>query len=172
MSRINLDGQRFGRWVVIGIHSISRHRTATWLCRCDCGSEKAVSSQTLRRGESKSCGCLCLEIRRELGRRVGLDASSRIEHGRARTPEYRAWSKLKARCLNPRDQNWVNYGERGIGVCVEWQSSFVAFFEHVGPRPSPKHSIDRINNDGDYEPGNVRWATASQQARNKRRSAK
>ena len=84
------------------------------------------------------------------------------------TSEYMAWVSMKQRCLNPRHRDYVNYGGRGIGVCLEWQTSFEAFFRDVGPRPGRGYSLDRINNDAGYAPGNVRWATASQQNRNQR----
>ncbi len=84
--------------------------------------------------------------------------------------EYRAWYQMIYRCTNPKFPQWKDYGGRGISVCAEWRNSFTAFFEHVGPRPSPQHSFDRIDNDGNYEPGNVRWATRSQQNSNQRRT--
>ena len=85
------------------------------------------------------------------------------------SPEYKAWSSMKTRCGNPNNNRWKYYGGRGISVCNEWVNNFSAFFDHIGPRPSPVHSIDRINNDGDYEPGNVKWSTPSEQARNRRK---
>jgi len=92
-------------------------------------------------------------------------------HGwRSSKTEYRIWSSMKRRCLNPKDLGWERYGGRGITVCAEWQASFDAFLAYMGPRPSLAHSIDRIDNDGNYEPGNVRWATWSQQNANKRPS--
>ena len=88
--------------------------------------------------------------------------------GIADVPEYRAWYSIKKRCLDPKAEQFKNYGARGIGICAEWVNDYRAFYAHVGPRPSPKHSIDRIDNDGNYEPGNVRWATRTTQSRNSR----
>lgn len=85
-----------------------------------------------------------------------------------RTPEHRAWRKARDRCCNPSDRNYPDYGGRGLSMCQEWRDSFLAFYHHIGPRPSPDHSLDRIDNDRGYEPGNVRWATRAQQARNRR----
>jgi hypothetical protein len=84
------------------------------------------------------------------------------------TPEYKAWDSMRARCNNPRAKGYNNYGGRGISVCDEWQQSFEAFFAHIGQRPSPKHSVDRKDNSKGYEPGNIRWATAKEQQRNRR----
>lgn len=90
------------------------------------------------------------------------------QHNMANTPEYGAWCQMKHRCTNPKSQAWHNYGGRGITVCDEWQKSFTAFFEHIGARPGRGWSVDRIDNNGNYEPGNVRWATAKMQANNSR----
>lgn len=88
-------------------------------------------------------------------------------HGLTKTPEYRAWHSMKQRCLNPNCSRWDKYGGRGIAICQIWLDSFEAFLADMGPRPSQDHSIDRVDNDGDYEPGNCRWATRSEQQRNK-----
>lgn len=91
-----------------------------------------------------------------------------FKHGMYRTPEYQAWISIKARCYNPNSRNYKNYGGRGISMCSEWDADFMAFYEHIGPRPSDRHSIDRIDVNGHYEPGNVRWTTWDVQAVNKR----
>lgn len=161
MDFIDLTGQKMGRWNVI------RHVEGTYpkrfLCRCECGTEKEVVSQTLRNGDSSSCGC----HRRE------VTTARNLKHGQntreLTTPEYSAWAALMARCL-PGSKNAANYYDRGIRVCDEWlgEEGFVRFFAYVGPRPTPKHSIDRINNSLGYQPGNVKWSTAREQAINRR----
>jgi hypothetical protein len=96
-------------------------------------------------------------------------------HGHAasgRTPEYNAWVSLNQRCKNPKNPRWKDYGGRGVTVCARWRDSFEAFLADMGPRPSSEHSIDRINNDGNYEPGNVRWATRAEQYANRRPASK
>lgn len=156
-SLIDLTGQRFGR-----LTAISRvHRPngkAYWLCKCDCGGETVTNGNSLRRGHSTSCGCR----RTETIRRVCF------KHGSVRNPEYQVWTCLKKRCLNPTNSAYHNYGGRGITVCPEWVEDFGAFLAHVGPRPTPQHTIHRIDNDKGYWPGNVRWATKKEQAANQR----
>lgn len=151
--------ERFGRWTVVNEHGRDQNGRRTFLCICDCGVEGVVAGTYLTCGRSQSCGCLQRE------RAPGAKPT----HGRSRTPEYRAWQQMKFRCTNPNAESWVNYGGRGIRVCQKWIDSFEAFLDHIGPRPSSRHSLDRIDNDGDYEPGNVRWALKRTQARNRRR---
>lgn len=135
------------------------------MVRCACGNTTIVQLAKLRSGETKSCGCY-----RRVFERVG-NRKHGYSHGKTKAPEYGVWNSIVQRCTNPRHQAFADYGGRGISVCAEWRYDFVAFFNHVGPRPSPVHSIDRVNNNGNYEPGNVRWATAVEQAHNRRTPA-
>lgn len=162
----DLQGQTFGRLTVLNRVPANNKRTY-WRCLCTCGAKVTVLSELLTNERTKSCGCL----RRELG--IVLGSNSR-RHGEARdgktTSEYRMWGSMISRCCNPNHPAFHNYGGRGIRVCDRWRNSYEAFLADVGRRPAPNLSIDRIDNDGDYEPGNVRWATMTRQNRNKRRT--
>lgn len=147
-----LPGQRFGRLVVCGFES-TRNGNHYWRCLCDCGCERAVSTTNLNNGHVKSCGCF----------KSDFHSTHRMSQSRA----YKAWINMKTRCGNANTHYYKDYGERGIRVCDRWQS-FEAFHEDMGDPPSRTHSIDRIENDGNYEPGNCRWATPTQQVRNRR----
>jgi len=157
--RRDLTSQRFGRWTVLGSSASRRER---WDCRCDCGTTRSVRGSTLVAGESRSCGCLQREI---------AAALTKETHGQSRTALYGTWNMMIQRCTNPHVERYPLYGGRGIKVCERWRNDFAAFAADMGPKPSPQHSIDRTNNDGDYEPGNCRWATRSEQQRNTRPAA-
>lgn len=163
---IDISGRQFGRLTVISRAPNSRHRFTMWRCRCTCGKETVVWSRHLRRGVTNSCGCLRGDL-------MALNGHLYATHGHAgkngRSREYESWIGAKQRCFNPHNKGWENYGGRGITMCARWRDSFEAFLSDVGPCPGPGYSLDRINNDGDYEPANVRWATAQQQIANQRR---
>lgn len=160
-------GARFGRLVVIGegeprlTSRGDKQRRVRVVC--DCGNKRNVAPNALASGGQVSCGCYNSDRMRS--------TPPSLKHGNSakniRTPEYGAWCNMISRCTNKKLPCWTDYGGRGIRVCSEWRSSFKAFLSSVGPRPSPQHSIDRKNNDGNYEPGNVRWATRQQQNANR-----
>ena len=133
-------------------------------CLCTCGTQVPVRRDHLLTGKIKSCKCLMRESGR--ARRHGHTINGKV------TTEYRCWCDIIQRCHNPKRGDYLRYGGRGIQVCVEWRNSFEAFIQHIGTKPSPAHSIERIRNERGYEPGNVYWATAIAQQRNKRSSHK
>lgn len=148
-------------------HKGGHQRRARWLFKCDCGNEKVLDKGKVTGGYTKSCGCLMVKEQKRFVR----DATTHgLSGGRKkRRPEYNIWRGIKRRCLKCSDVAYKNYGGRGIKICDRWKDSFKNFWEDMGERPTKKHSIDRINNDGDYEPSNCRWATSIEQGRNKRK---
>lgn len=152
---VDLVGQKFGRLLVLERSGSNKHGWALWKCLCDCGNHSIVIGHYLRLGNTKSCGCLFLETIAEGARKHDMSATS----------EYRSYTGAKQRCTNPRIKRYEDYGGRGIKFLY---ADFVQFFVDLGPKPSPEYSLDRINNDGNYEPGNCRWATDKEQVFNRR----
>lgn len=153
MERLLLTGQKFGRLTVADL--AASDRMTRWHVRCDCGSEFICRGTSLTSGHTKSCGCLSVEVS--------------TTHGQSKSPEFKAWQMMIQRCTNPKHPKFEHWGGRGITVCPRWLGSFESFISDMGSRPSDRHSLDRHpDNDGNYEPGNCRWATYSQQNENRR----
>jgi hypothetical protein len=156
MKRIDLTNMKFGRLTVI--EYVGNRK---WLCKCECGNEKVVEGSSLRAGITHSCGCFNSD-------RI---AERNLKHGFCNKSIYTTYKGMKQRCYNMNCQAFKNYGGRGIKVCDEWLNDFKAFYDYVSKLPhfnEPGFTLDRINNDGDYEPGNVRWASRIEQNTNRR----
>lgn len=155
-----VPGERFERLVYIEERPRKSNRRRA-LFQCDCGQIVEASVHDVRTGHTSSCGCLHTEAIRSA-------RSHGATIGRKLKPEYSAWKAMKERCLYPKSISYYNYGGRGIQIHPSWINDYEAFLNHVGRKPSPKHSLDRIDVNGNYEPGNVRWATRTEQRRNSR----
>jgi hypothetical protein len=163
----NLAGQKFGRLSVIKIDHRKKQGNGTrlyWECLCDCGKRTVVQSTHILSGHTTSCGCFLKE------RQMAANTTHGFSVGGAMHEAWRCWNGMKTRCLNKNSRSYANYGGRGITICERWlgEMGFANFVSDMGPRPSSKHSVGRKENDKNYEPGNCRWETASEQGGNTR----
>jgi hypothetical protein len=167
--RLQISGRRFGRLTAMEPQGLDRHGKVRWLFFCDCGRETLSVASAVKSGKTQSCGCIANERRAENSRANRRKiAESKTKHGRTGTAEYNIWKSIKQRCLNAKAADYAAYGGAGISICDQWHS-FESFFADMGPRPSARHSVDRINNSLGYSPENCRWATPSVQRMNQRR---
>lgn len=165
---IDLTGQRFGRLTILSKDPVSKNGQVRWLCRCDCGNEKVIIGTSIRGGVTLSCGCLSREITSKVRTTHGHTRGS-AKDSRRSTPEWQAWRAMISRCTNPNRRDNKHYLDRGITVSPRWINNFENFYADMGDRPSPQHSIDRIDVNGGYTPGNVKWSTVIEQRLNRRK---
>lgn len=155
---LDMTGLRFGNMIVIKLSHQTIEGRGVWICRCGCGRKRGIRAGHIRscikRGTLSSCGC--------------RDRGNPIKHGMTGTTEYRSWSAMKKRCYDRYHHKYPLYGGRGIKVYEKWITDFAAFYKYLGPKPSKRHTLDRKNPNGNYVPGNVRWATPLQQRHNRR----
>jgi hypothetical protein len=161
--RKDLTGKQFGKLIVLKYLRSTIAGVSIWKCACECGKQVDVYYGNLTQGHSQSCGCFAIDIRK----------NKALKHGHLinykQSPEYSSWAHAKSRCCNLKNRDYKNYGGRGIKMCNSWLNSFSNFLLDMGKRPTADHSIDRINNDGNYTPTNCRWATKSIQMTNRRK---
>ncbi len=189
----NIINQRHGRFVILGKAYSNKRKQSYWFCLCDCGNIKVIRRDVLLRGCSKSCGCIqkekglrkcsvsgcnkkhhsggyCSSHYMRVWRYEDVSHAVIERHGMSNASEYKVWQDMKMRCYCKSNDHYRRYGKRGIKICDEWKNNFVAFIEDMGLKPFPEAQIDRIDNDGDYEPKNCRWVTRIENRRNTSRN--
>lgn len=164
MAKVDITGKVYGRLTVLQEDGKTNASKIKWLCKCICGKTTTVIGTCLKSGHTESCGCLHSERLLSRNTKHGQGTANNY------TVEFSTWRRIKQRCYNAKAPHYKDYGGRGIIMSDEWKNSFTAFFSDMGLRPSSLHSIDRINNDGNYEKGNCKWSTQKEQSRNTRRN--
>ena len=167
MKERDLTLKRFGRLVAISKAEGRKNGCILWNCVCDCGNKVIVPTGKLTSERKRSCGCLA----KETASIIAKTGNHRRKHGMKRTRLYSVWNTMKYRCFNNNSPQFKDWGGRGITVCEEWKDDFQTFYDYVSQLPHFReegYSLDRINNDGNYEPGNVKWSTRTEQNRNRR----
>lgn len=155
---VDITGKKYSRLTVIS-RTENKVGGVAWLCKCECGKESVATTKNLNSGHTKSCGCYNNDVKL-------TNNGVTISHKSL----YKVWFGVKQRCQNKNIKAYKNYGGRGISICEKWDNSFQSFLEDVGERPSLRHSLDRIDNNGNYEPSNIKWSTKEEQARNTRKN--